>query len=32
MPVGTVRALDEVPAALEDVGDPRDKGKIVLRL
>ena len=32
MPVGTVRALDEVPAALEEVGDPRDKGKIVLRL
>lgn len=31
MPLGTVRPLDEVAAALEDVGDPRAKGKVVLR-
>ncbi|MEX1297286.1 MAG: NADP-dependent oxidoreductase [Candidatus Limnocylindrales bacterium] len=31
MPLGTVRPLDEVAAALQDVGDPRHKGKVVLR-
>lgn len=32
LPVGTVRPVDEVESALRDVGEPRDKGKVVLRL